>query len=76
MRMPEIPLAILLAGCSDERNVTYRSPRWRSITGVYVEVVALEVEFSSVAGNLVRTSYKPVRAKSKYSPIEMSQKRR
>jgi len=53
VRMPELPLAIDLAGCSGERNVTYRSPRWRSSAGVYVEVVALEVEFSSLTSNLV-----------------------
>ena len=50
--MPEFPVAIDLAGRSGESDVTYRCPRWRSTAGVYVEVVALEVEGSGVTSDL------------------------
>jgi len=62
--MPEFPLAIDLDGRSSKSDVTYRSPRRRSHTGVYVEVVTLEVELSGVPDD-IETSFKSRRERDK-----------
>jgi len=62
--MPEFPLAIDLDGRSSKSDVTYRSPRQRSHTGVDVEVVTLEVELSSVPDDM-EVSFKSRRERDK-----------